>query len=114
MFIDDFTAAHLEYRNIFDGNNEFIAEKLEEDALYFDKLSKGQKPKYLIVGCSDSRVPPNDLTKTQPGDIFNHRNIGNQVRDHLKSILPRCSLLTWMSIQWSSMPLMPSKWNTWL
>lgn len=41
MFIEDFTTAHLEYRNIFDGNNEFVNEKLAEDPLYFNKLSKG-------------------------------------------------------------------------
>jgi carbonic anhydrase len=50
-----------------------------EDPEYFIKRSVAQTPKYLLIGCSDSRVPPNEMTKTDPGEIFIHRNIANQV-----------------------------------
>ena len=53
--------------------------KLEVDPEYFEKLSKGQNPQFLWIGCSDSRVPANEITGTQPGDIFVHRNIANMV-----------------------------------
>jgi carbonic anhydrase len=57
----------------------YSAEKKFDDPLYFKKLSLGQHPQYLWIGCSDSRVPPNELTKTQSGEIFVHRNIANMV-----------------------------------
>jgi carbonic anhydrase len=79
VFTECFTEDHNQYKKIFEGNQEWVQERLHEDTHYFSKLSKGQTPKYLIIGCSDSRVPPNDLTKLKPGDIFNHRNIANQV-----------------------------------
>lgn len=50
------------YKRIFDGNREFVRQKLAQDPKYFDLLSKGQAPQYLLIGCSDSRVPPNELT----------------------------------------------------
>ena len=61
------------------GNREFVKEKKKTDPEFFEKLSKTQKPKYFMIGCSDSRVPPNELTKTDPGEIFIHRNVANQV-----------------------------------
>lgn len=53
--------------------------KLFKDPDYFTNLSKGQKPDYLWIGCSDSRVPANEITSTQSGEIFVHRNIANLV-----------------------------------
>ncbi len=53
--------------------------KLFKDPDYFSNLSKGQKPDYLWIGCSDSRVPANEITSTQSGEIFVHRNIANLV-----------------------------------
>ena len=50
-----------------------------QDADYFRNLSKGQSPQYMLIGCSDSRVPPDRLTLTQPGEIFIHRNVANLV-----------------------------------
>ncbi|CAK76095.1 unnamed protein product (macronuclear) [Paramecium tetraurelia] len=61
------------------GNKNYVAKKLAEDPDYFSKLAKGQNPKYLLIGCSDSRAPPNELTETDPGEIFIHRNIANVV-----------------------------------
>jgi len=67
------------YSRLILGNREFVKEKKKTDPEFFEKLSKTQKPKYLMIGCSDSRVPPNELTKTDPGEIFIHRNVANQV-----------------------------------
>ena len=67
------------YQELFDGNKKWVSNKLQEDSQFFNKLSKGQKPPFLWIGCSDSRVPANEITGTDPGDIFVHRNIANMV-----------------------------------
>ncbi|CAD8152227.1 unnamed protein product [Paramecium pentaurelia] len=67
------------YNRVLEGNKRYVAKKLSEDPNYFKTLSKGQSPKYLLIGCSDSRAPPNELTETDPGEIFIHRNIANLV-----------------------------------
>ncbi len=64
---------------LIENNKEFVAEKLQIDPDFFIKSSEGQSPKALWIGCADSRVPPNEITKTNPGDIFVHRNIANLV-----------------------------------
>ena len=64
---------------IFEGNRKWVTQKLSEDPAYFKKLSQGQKPEYLFIGCSDSRVPANEISGTQPGEMFVHRNIANMV-----------------------------------
>lgn len=64
---------------IFEGNKKWVAEKLAQDKDYFKKLAMGQKPEYLFIGCSDSRVPANEISGTQPGEMFVHRNIANMV-----------------------------------
>ena len=69
----------ITYESLLEGNKEFVANALNEDAAYFDKLSAGQTPPVLWIGCSDSRVPANQITNTAPGDIFVHRNIANVV-----------------------------------
>ncbi len=64
---------------LFKGNKEWVKSKLELDPSFFETTGVNQRPKYLWIGCSDSRVPANDVTKTKPGDIFVHRNIANVV-----------------------------------
>ncbi|KAL4496163.1 hypothetical protein ABPG72_012900 [Tetrahymena utriculariae] len=61
-------------------NNINWAEKIKvDDPEYFTQLAKAQHPKYLWIGCSDSRVPAERLTGTYPGELFVHRNVANQV-----------------------------------
>ena len=67
------------YKKLIEGNDRFSREKKLEDPEYFKKLSLGQKPDYLWIGCSDSRVPANEITNTESGEIFVHRNIANLV-----------------------------------
>lgn len=67
------------YNELLKNNEDWIKEKLELDTDYFKKLAAGQSPKYLMIGCSDSRVPLSSLLKAEPGEIFVHRNIANQV-----------------------------------
>lgn len=64
---------------IFKNNRQWVAEKLQQDPNYFKKLAVGQKPRYLFIGCSDSRVPASGISGTQPGQMFVHRNIANVV-----------------------------------
>ncbi len=67
------------YKKILENNKEWVKEKLAIDPEFFKDLAKGQQPPLLWIGCSDSRVPPNEITGTKPGDIFIHRNIANLV-----------------------------------
>ncbi|GAB1371663.1 carbonate dehydratase [Candidatus Kapaibacterium sp.] len=67
------------YQRLLDGNKKWVETKLTLDPEYFQNLNKGQKPDFLWVGCSDSRVPANEITGTESGDIFVHRNIANVV-----------------------------------
>jgi carbonic anhydrase len=67
------------YQKLLENNKKWVAEQLELDPNFFEKLSKGQTPEYLWIGCSDSRVPANTITGTDPGDMFVHRNIANMV-----------------------------------
>jgi carbonic anhydrase len=67
------------YQKIFDNNKVWVKNKLDENPEYFTRLAKGQKPPIMWIGCSDSRVPANEITGTEPGEIFVHRNIANMV-----------------------------------
>lgn len=60
-------------------NKAWAMEKVQADPQYFKKLAAIQKPDFLWIGCSDSRVPANEITGTAPGEIFVHRNIANMV-----------------------------------
>lgn len=67
------------YQKLLQNNKDWVQEKLISDPNYFNKLANGQKPPVLWIGCSDSRVPANEITGTNPGEIFVHRNIANMV-----------------------------------
>ncbi|MEQ8475016.1 MAG: carbonate dehydratase [Fulvivirga sp.] len=67
------------YNQLIENNKKWVAEKLSEDAQFFEKLKNGQKPPLLWIGCSDSRVPANEITGTKPGEVFVTRNIANMV-----------------------------------
>lgn len=69
----------ISYDNLLKWNKEWVEDTLKEDKDYFKKLAKGQTPPVLWIGCADSRVPANQITGTNPGDIFVHRNIANMV-----------------------------------
>lgn len=67
------------YQQLLQNNKKWVANKLQEDSNYFEELAKGQAPPLLWIGCSDSRVPANEITGTKPGEVFVHRNIANMV-----------------------------------
>ena len=67
------------YKRLIENNKTWVAEQLQLDPSFFEKLSKGQSPEYLWIGCSDSRVPAESITGTDPGEMFVHRNIANMV-----------------------------------
>ena len=67
------------YKELLKENQEWAAEKISKDPDYFERLSHLQTPEFLWIGCSDSRVPANEITGTQPGEIFVHRNVANMV-----------------------------------
>lgn len=67
------------YEKLLQNNKEWAAEKLNTDPHFFDSLAETQKPEFLWIGCSDSRVPANEVTGTTSGEIFVHRNIANLV-----------------------------------
>lgn len=68
-----------ELKHLLDNNLEWAASRVKNNPDYFLQLSKQQNPEYLWIGCSDSRVPANQITNLQPGEVFVHRNIANVV-----------------------------------
>ena len=69
----------LTYKQVFENNRLWVAEKKASDSDFFSKLEEEQHPDYLYIGCSDSRVPAEIFMGAQPGEVFVHRNIANQV-----------------------------------
>lgn len=67
------------YEKLLLENKAWAAEKISDDPGYFERLADIQTPEFLWIGCSDSRVPANEITGTQPGEIFVHRNVANMV-----------------------------------
>lgn len=65
------------YQELLQGNRDWVKKELDGDPDYFKKLAAGQEPDVLWIGCSDSRVPANEVTNTRPGQVFVHRNIAN-------------------------------------
>lgn len=65
------------YNKLKQNNSDWAAKRVAEDPGFFTKLAQGQSPEVLWIGCSDSRVPANEVTGTKPGEVFVHRNIAN-------------------------------------
>lgn len=75
------------YQDLLEGNRQWVKEVNDSDPDFFNRLSKGQKPPVLWIGCADSRVPANQITGTLPGEVFVHRNIANMVEHTDMSML---------------------------
>lgn len=67
------------YNQIFENNRRWVASKMATDKEFFEKMATSQSPDYLYIGCSDSRVPTNDIMGLDAGEVFVHRNIANLV-----------------------------------
>ncbi|HVT85484.1 MAG TPA: carbonic anhydrase [Chitinophagaceae bacterium] len=67
------------YENLLEENKNWAAGQVAKDPDYFKRLAQLQTPEVLWIGCSDSRVPANQITNTEPGEIFVHRNVANLV-----------------------------------
>src|SRR5258706_15553464 len=66
-------------KKLFDNNESWAERMLAHDPQFFPRLSAQQNPKFLWIGCSDSRVPANEIVDLQPGEVFVHRNVANVV-----------------------------------
>ena len=66
-------------KHLFENNRAWAEKMLAQEPEFFDKLAHLQNPEYLWIGCSDSRVPANQITGLQPGEVFVHRNVANVV-----------------------------------
>ena len=66
-------------KELLENNQRWAAKITEDDPEFFKKLSYQQSPEYLWIGCSDSRVPSNQIVGLLPGEIFVHRNVANLV-----------------------------------
>jgi len=69
----------LSLQKLLENNRSWSKEMLAQDKQYFSRLAQQQSPQYLWIGCSDSRVPANQITGLAPGEVFVHRNIANVV-----------------------------------
>lgn len=67
------------YEKLLLENKAWASELLERNPQYFERMNEGQSPEFLWIGCSDSRVPAEDITNSRPGEIFVHRNVANLV-----------------------------------
>jgi carbonic anhydrase len=69
------------YSEIFEKNRRWVAQHTASDENYFARLAADQQPDYLYIGCSDSRVPANEIMGLEPGEVFVHRNVANLVNN---------------------------------
>ena len=67
------------YNQLLENNKKWVTQNLERDPEFFERLSRGQQPPLLWIGCADSRVPANEIIGAEPGEVFVHRNIANMV-----------------------------------
>src|SRR6478752_7607062 len=68
-----------ELKQLFENNRRWVEQRISSDPGFFQKLSRQQTPKYLWIGCADSRVPANEIVGLLPGELFVHRNVSNVV-----------------------------------
>jgi carbonic anhydrase len=68
-----------ELKILFENNEKWMAGKVARDPAYFQKMAQAQDPLYLWIGCSDSRVPANEIIGLEPGELFVHRNVANVI-----------------------------------
>ena len=66
-------------RVLFQKNSDWVTSKISKDPHYFSQMASAQDPHYLWIGCSDSRVPANEIVGLEPGELFVHRNVANVV-----------------------------------
>lgn len=76
--MEDRAGGH-DYGELLENNRRWVDQRLAEDPEYFRRLGEGQRPAFLLIGCSDSRKPLNVITQTEPGELFIHRNVANMV-----------------------------------
>jgi carbonic anhydrase len=76
---EDIQNANPHIRRLLHNNRAWVKRMNEKNPMFFTKLGQGQSPKYLYFGCSDSRVPANEILGLGAGEVFVHRNIGNQI-----------------------------------
>ncbi len=69
-------------QELLDNNRRWAAQRRARDPEFFERLARGQQPAYLWIGCSDARVPANELVGLPPGEVFVQRNLGNQFFPH--------------------------------
>ena len=75
----DHAEQHITLEHLFSNNQAWVERKLSRDPDYFSRLAHQQTPEFLWIGCSDSRVPANQIIGLPPGEVFVHRNIANVV-----------------------------------
>lgn len=68
-----------DFSSLFDNNRAWAQRMVSHDAHFFERLAEQQTPRYLWIGCSDSRVPANEIIGLMPGEVFVHRNVANLV-----------------------------------
>jgi carbonic anhydrase len=69
----------MRHSQLLENNRHWAEERRAADPEFFDRLTREHKPSFLFIGCSDARVPANVITRTEPGEMFVHRNIANLV-----------------------------------
>lgn len=89
MLINKFSEIYqnMEIKEVFENNEKWIKDSLNKDPEFFNKLTKGQYPSFLFIGCSDSRVTAEAMMGVGPGEVFSHRNISNMAPNNDLNVL---------------------------
>lgn len=78
------------YQKVFENNRQWVQKMKGTDPHYFERMAQDQTPEFLYIGCSDSRVPANEIMGLAPGEVFVHRNVANLVvntDDNVQAVL---------------------------